>query len=88
MENRERIVILGAGESGTGAAILARQAQVEALNPRFIRLMQQGRPYVRCKLAMSLDGRTAMASGESQWITSPEARRVRWSLDVDPVELF
>ena len=36
--------------------------------------MKLGRPYVRCKLAMSLDGRTAMASGESKWITSEAAR--------------
>jgi diaminohydroxyphosphoribosylaminopyrimidine deaminase/5-amino-6-(5-phosphoribosylamino)uracil reductase len=45
------------------------------LNPGFIRRMMTGRPYVRCKLAMSLDGRTAMASGESQWITGEAARR-------------
>ena len=37
--------------------------------------MRQGRPRVRCKLAMSVDGRTAMASGESQWITGTAARR-------------
>lgn len=51
------------------------QAQAEALNPGFIQRMSQGRPYVRGKLAMSLDGRTAMASGESQWITGPAARQ-------------
>jgi diaminohydroxyphosphoribosylaminopyrimidine deaminase/5-amino-6-(5-phosphoribosylamino)uracil reductase len=37
--------------------------------------MQTGRPFVRNKLAMSLDGRTAMASGESKWITSEAARQ-------------
>jgi diaminohydroxyphosphoribosylaminopyrimidine deaminase/5-amino-6-(5-phosphoribosylamino)uracil reductase len=37
--------------------------------------MRGGLPYVRCKLAASLDGRTAMASGESKWITSSDARR-------------
>lgn len=44
------------------------------VNPGFIKRMESGRPYVRIKLAMSLDGRTAMASGESQWITSAAAR--------------
>ena len=51
------------------------EAQAQALNPGFIKRMQTGRPYVRCKLAMSLDGRTAMASGESKWITSEAARQ-------------
>jgi diaminohydroxyphosphoribosylaminopyrimidine deaminase/5-amino-6-(5-phosphoribosylamino)uracil reductase len=46
-----------------------------ALNPGFIARMTRGRGRVRAKLAMSLDGRTAMASGESQWITGPGARR-------------
>ncbi|MES9923337.1 MAG: bifunctional diaminohydroxyphosphoribosylaminopyrimidine deaminase/5-amino-6-(5-phosphoribosylamino)uracil reductase RibD [Candidatus Thiodiazotropha endolucinida] len=50
------------------------RSQVEALNPGFIKRMIHGLPYIRCKMAMSLDGRTAMADGESQWITSPAAR--------------
>ncbi len=50
------------------------QAQARALNRGFIRRMEQRRPWVCSKLAMSLDGRTAMASGESQWITSPASR--------------
>ena len=45
-----------------------------ALNRGFIKRMTEVRPFVRSKLAMSLDGRTAMASGESQWITSAESR--------------
>ncbi len=48
--------------------------EAAALNPGFIKRMQTGRPYVRVKLAMSVDGRTAMASGESKWITGPQAR--------------
>lgn len=48
--------------------------QAEALNPGFIKRMKSGRPFVRLKSAMSLDGRTAMQSGESKWITGPAAR--------------
>ena len=44
------------------------------LNCGFLRRMQGGRPWCRVKMAASLDGRTAMASGESQWITGPQAR--------------
>ncbi len=51
------------------------EEEARRLNPGFIKRMEQGLPYVRCKLAASLDGRTAMASGESQWITSEAARR-------------
>ena len=50
------------------------QQQAEKLNPGFCQRMRTNRPYVRSKIAMSLDGRTAMASGESQWITGSEAR--------------
>lgn len=46
----------------------------EALNPGFCSRMRRGRPYVRVKMAMSLDGRTALRSGESQWITGENAR--------------
>ena len=63
---------LGAAGITTESGVL--QAQAEALNAGFMMRMREHRPYVRCKLAMSLDGRTAMASGESKWITSDAAR--------------
>lgn len=50
-------------------------AEAETINVGFMKRMRTGRPYVRIKLAQSLDGRTAMASGESQWITGPQARQ-------------
>ncbi|MGB4499184.1 MAG: bifunctional diaminohydroxyphosphoribosylaminopyrimidine deaminase/5-amino-6-(5-phosphoribosylamino)uracil reductase RibD [Methylococcaceae bacterium] len=46
----------------------------EKLNRGFISRMTKNRPFVHSKIAMSLDGRTALANGESKWITSPEAR--------------
>jgi diaminohydroxyphosphoribosylaminopyrimidine deaminase/5-amino-6-(5-phosphoribosylamino)uracil reductase len=49
-------------------------AECAALNPGFMHAMASGQPYVFSKLASSLDGRTAMASGESQWITGAAAR--------------
>ncbi|MCB1864739.1 MAG: bifunctional diaminohydroxyphosphoribosylaminopyrimidine deaminase/5-amino-6-(5-phosphoribosylamino)uracil reductase RibD [Chromatiales bacterium] len=52
--------------------LLANEAG--ALNPGFMKRMRSGRPYVRMKLAMTLDGRTALAAGESRWITGPAAR--------------
>ena len=48
--------------------------EARQLNAGFARRVTAGRPWVRVKIAASLDGRTAMPSGESQWITSPEAR--------------
>ena len=71
--------------SGRGLAML-REAGVKVtlglladeamrLNPGFMKRMNTGRPFVRLKMAASLDGRTAMASGESQWITGAQARQ-------------
>ena len=55
------------------------QKEAEALNPGFSKRMTQGLPYVRCKIGMSLDARTAMHSGESRWITGSRAREeVQW----------
>lgn len=51
------------------------KAEARQLNRGFVQRMQSGRPFVFAKLASSLDGRTAMASGESQWITGAAARR-------------
>lgn len=45
-----------------------------ALNPGFVQRMRLARPWTRLKLAASLDARTALASGESKWITGPAAR--------------
>lgn len=52
--------------------VLSKDAH--ALNKGFIKRMKTGLPYLRSKLAMSLDGRTAMATGESKWITSSDSR--------------
>jgi diaminohydroxyphosphoribosylaminopyrimidine deaminase/5-amino-6-(5-phosphoribosylamino)uracil reductase len=70
--------------AGKGAARLRAQGvavqsglladRAEQLNRGFLQRMRTGRPYVRVKMAASLDGRTALASGESRWITSRPAR--------------
>jgi len=64
-------ILRAAGVSVRGPLL---EAAAEAVNPGFNKRMRTGLPWLRCKLGMSLDGRTAMASGESQWITGPEAR--------------
>jgi len=69
----------GQGAEALGKAGITVQSglmDVEAteLNIGFIKRMQRGRPWVRVKSAMSVDGRTALANGKSQWITGEEAR--------------
>jgi diaminohydroxyphosphoribosylaminopyrimidine deaminase/5-amino-6-(5-phosphoribosylamino)uracil reductase len=51
------------------------EAEAKELNIGFISRMTRGRPWVRMKVAATLDGRTALRDGRSQWITGPEARR-------------
>jgi len=71
--------VAGAGErqlAAAGVTVLAGllEAESRALNIGFFRRMQANRPYLRTKIAVSLDGRTALANGESKWITGKAAR--------------
>jgi diaminohydroxyphosphoribosylaminopyrimidine deaminase/5-amino-6-(5-phosphoribosylamino)uracil reductase len=50
------------------------ESEAQALNPGFISRMTRGLPWVRMKIAASLDGKTALSNGHSQWITGPFAR--------------
>jgi diaminohydroxyphosphoribosylaminopyrimidine deaminase/5-amino-6-(5-phosphoribosylamino)uracil reductase len=50
------------------------EEEARELNIGFVSRMTRGRPWVRLKIAATLDGRTALANGQSQWITGPEAR--------------
>lgn len=56
------------------------EAQARELNRGFLSRVERGRPWLRVKLAMSLDGRTAVASGDSKWISGEASRRdvQRW----------
>jgi diaminohydroxyphosphoribosylaminopyrimidine deaminase/5-amino-6-(5-phosphoribosylamino)uracil reductase len=77
-------------EAGGGGARLAAagvrfehgllEDEARELNIGFVSRLTRGRPWVRMKLAATLDGRTALANGKSQWITGAEARRdgQRW----------
>lgn len=49
--------------------------EARELNIGFVSRMTRGRPWLRLKIAASLDGKTALANGQSQWITGPDARR-------------
>ncbi|MGY1410160.1 MULTISPECIES: bifunctional diaminohydroxyphosphoribosylaminopyrimidine deaminase/5-amino-6-(5-phosphoribosylamino)uracil reductase RibD [unclassified Luteimonas] len=66
--------------AGIGVEVGLMETQSRALNVGFLSRIERGRPWVRVKLACSLDGRTAMASGESKWITGEAARAdvMRW----------
>ena len=66
------IAILQAANIQVLQSLLATEAM--DLNPGFISRMQYGIPWVRMKIAASLDGRTSLADGQSQWITGPSAR--------------
>ncbi len=61
-------------QSGIKTNFGLMQQEAHKLNQGFITRMTEKRPFVRCKMAMSLDGRTALASGESKWITESAAR--------------
>ena len=54
--------------------LLDFEQQARAMNPGYFKRRETGLPFVRLKLAMSLDGRTALANGESKWITGAAAR--------------
>lgn len=61
--------------AGVDAPCGLLEDQARELNPGFVSRMRRGRPWVRVKAAASLDGRTALANGASQWITGAAARR-------------
>ena len=71
--------------SGQGHAMLRKagiqvtehiaESEARRANQGFFRRIEQGRPHVTLKLATTLDGRIATATGQSRWITGPEARR-------------
>ncbi|WP_448546906.1 bifunctional diaminohydroxyphosphoribosylaminopyrimidine deaminase/5-amino-6-(5-phosphoribosylamino)uracil reductase RibD [Thalassotalea fusca] len=62
-------------EAGITVEVGLLAEDAAALNKGYIQRVATGKPLVRCKLASSLDGKTAMANGESQWITSKAARQ-------------
>ncbi|WP_256376426.1 bifunctional diaminohydroxyphosphoribosylaminopyrimidine deaminase/5-amino-6-(5-phosphoribosylamino)uracil reductase RibD [Uliginosibacterium sp. TH139] len=64
----------GLREAGIETRCGLFENQARQLNEGFVARMERGRPWLRIKSAASLDGRTALANGVSQWITSPEAR--------------
>ena len=61
-------------EAGIEVETGLMEASARALNRGFVSRHERGRPWVRCKLAATLDGRTATAAGESRWITGEAAR--------------
>ena len=66
--------IQGLALAGINAESGLMEADARALNPGFISRMTRNRPWVRLKTASTLDGKTALANGQSQWITGDAAR--------------
>jgi diaminohydroxyphosphoribosylaminopyrimidine deaminase/5-amino-6-(5-phosphoribosylamino)uracil reductase len=62
-------------DAGVETAVGLMETEARELNIGFVSRMARGRPWLRLKAAISLDGRTALTNGESQWITGPDARR-------------
>lgn len=67
------LAMLNAAGIETASGLLETDAR--ALNTSFLQRMETGKPFVQLKMAASLDGKTALENGESQWITSKEARQ-------------
>ncbi|TWT20175.1 bifunctional diaminohydroxyphosphoribosylaminopyrimidine deaminase/5-amino-6-(5-phosphoribosylamino)uracil reductase RibD [Luteimonas marina] len=67
-------------DAGIDVGVGLMEAQARTLNNGFLSRIERGRPWVRVKLACSLDGRTAMASGDSKWISGEASRAdvMRW----------
>jgi diaminohydroxyphosphoribosylaminopyrimidine deaminase/5-amino-6-(5-phosphoribosylamino)uracil reductase len=67
-------------QAGIKVEIGLMEAEAEEVNLGYLKRMRHGTPFVRVKAAMSLDGRTALANGQSKWITSEAAREdvQRW----------
>ncbi|MEJ2913852.1 bifunctional diaminohydroxyphosphoribosylaminopyrimidine deaminase/5-amino-6-(5-phosphoribosylamino)uracil reductase RibD [Pseudoalteromonas sp. C12FD-1] len=62
-------------DAGIEVASGLLEQQARALNLGFFKRMEQGLPYVTCKMAASIDGKTALKNGQSKWITGPAARQ-------------
>ena len=62
-------------DAGIGADVGLMEEQARELNIGFVSRMTRGRPWMRVKIAASLDGKTALKNGVSQWVTGPDARR-------------
>jgi diaminohydroxyphosphoribosylaminopyrimidine deaminase/5-amino-6-(5-phosphoribosylamino)uracil reductase len=67
------LAMLNAAGIETASGLL--EVDSRALNPSFLQRMETGKPFIQLKMAASLDGKTALKNGESQWITSKEARQ-------------
>ncbi|MCF2898994.1 MULTISPECIES: bifunctional diaminohydroxyphosphoribosylaminopyrimidine deaminase/5-amino-6-(5-phosphoribosylamino)uracil reductase RibD [unclassified Pseudoalteromonas] len=62
-------------DAGIAVASGLLEQQARDLNKGFLKRMETGLPYVICKMACSLDGKTALNNGQSKWITGPKARQ-------------